>query len=116
MLLCHPDASEAGNLANLRGVPVGEAKITVVRLDPAQPDPYEAVHQARRQLAESKDADPKKITSGVVTDPVKLLELQKRRHLLPFSYSSPETTDLRFSVVPGANSFDIELFDRPKAK
>jgi hypothetical protein len=33
------------------------------------------------------------------------------RSLLPEKYADPKTTDLRFEVVPGDNSFNIELVD-----
>jgi hypothetical protein len=100
----------------ISGLPLGESRIAVVRLDPDQPDPAEALHGARQRMAEGKVADPKQIDPGVVTDPLQQNALQKKRHLLPLAYSSPETSGLRLKVMPGANTFDIQLLDQPKAR
>ena len=100
----------------VRNVPLGEAKITVVRIDPNQPDPYEAVNKTRKQLAQATDAAANTSMPSVLTDPVKLQELQKKRHTLPLFYSSPETSDLRFLVGAGANTFNIQLLDRPASQ
>jgi hypothetical protein len=100
----------------VESVPPGEAVITVVRLDPDQPDPYEALNKVRKQMLEKNVADPKQIDPHVVTDPVQLEAMWQKRHLLPFSYSSPGTTDLRFTVTPGVNTFHIDLHDHPPSK
>jgi hypothetical protein len=97
-------------------VPTGEAKIAVIRLDPNQPDPYDALNRARTLMLERKAAHPREIDPTVVTDPVQLEVMQRKRHLLPFVYSSPNTSDLRFRVAAGANTFDIKLQDRPNTK
>jgi hypothetical protein len=101
---------------HVSGVPLGEAAITIVRLDPSQPDPYEALNKVRRQMIERKVADPKEIDAGIVTDTAQLDALQKKRHLLPLAYSRTATSGLRFTVAAGSNSFDIELKENPKAK
>lgn len=95
------------------GVPVGEAQVIVVRLDPNQPDPNAAMQEARRLSAEKKlkSTDP-----TLVPDAVQLEALQKKRHLLPYHYASPETTDLRCTIAAGPNVFDVKLMDRAKAK
>ena len=97
----------------ITGVPPGEASVTVIRLDPDQPDPLDAIKQARKNSAENKttSADP----TGI-SDPRQLDLLQKNRHLLPYRYSALATTDLRCTVATGANSFDIELQDQPTSK
>jgi hypothetical protein len=100
----------------ISGIPPGEARIAVIRLDPNQPDPNDALNKARTQMLERKAAHPKDIDPAVVTDPVQLELLQQKRHLLPFIYSSPNTSELRFTVEPGANTFNIQLQDRPNSR
>ena len=100
----------------ISGVPPGAAKIAVLRLDPNQPDPYVALNKARTEMLARKAAHPREIDPSVVTDPAQLEFLQRKRHLLPFVYSSPNTSGLRFIVAAGANVFDIKLQDRPNAK
>lgn len=92
-------------------VPLGEARITVVHLDPAQPDPRDSLNQARKQSA---DGNTKRIAPSVVSDPIRLEAFQKKRHLLPYHYASLDTTDLRCQVLAGATKFDIRLVDQPK--
>jgi hypothetical protein len=104
-----------GGAYQIRDIPPGEAKVAVIRLDPNQPDPYDALNKARTQMLEGKGAHPREIDPTVVTDPVQLELLQRKRHLLPFVYSSPNTSDLRFTVEAGANTFDIKLQDRPNS-
>jgi hypothetical protein len=94
------------------GVPVGEARITVARLDPKRPDPYDALNRARQRMLETRAADLKSIDPSVVTDPVQLDLLQKQRHLLPFAYSRPESSGLRFTVAAGPNNCDLPLSDK----
>ena len=96
----------------IRGVPVGEARITVIRLDPEQPDPRDQVNQARKQSAENKS---NRIDPAVISDPIRLEVLQKKRHLLPYRYASLDTTDLRCQVLAGANTYDIKLLNQPKS-
>lgn len=102
---------QAGNY-QINGVLPGEAKITVDRLDAAQPDPRDALNQARKQSA---DNNSKRIDPAVVSDPIRLEALQKKRHLLPYFYASLDTTDLRCQVHAGANTYDIKLLDQPKS-
>jgi hypothetical protein len=97
-------------------IPPGNVKIAVIRMDPKLPDPYDALNKARAQMIERKAANPRQIDPAVVTDPMQLELLQRKRHLLPFVYSSPNTSDLRFTVSAGANTFDLNLQDRPKSK
>jgi hypothetical protein len=94
------------------GVPLGEARITVVRLDPQRPDPFETLNKARKRMLETKSADLKAVDPNVVTDPVQLEALQKQRHLLPYFYSLPETSTLRHTVVAGPNAVDLRLSDK----
>jgi hypothetical protein len=94
-------------------VPVGDARITVVRLDPKRPDPYEALNRARQRMIETGATDLKTIDPNIVTDAVQLDALQKQRHLLPFAYSRPEKSGLRFTVVAGPHTFDIPLSEKP---
>lgn len=100
----------------ISGVPPGEAKIAVIRLDSKQPDPYDALNKARVQMIERKAADPREINPDVITDPVQLELLQKKRHLLPFVYSSPNTSNLHLTIVAGANTFSIQLLERPTSE
>jgi hypothetical protein len=100
----------------INGLPMGESRIAVVRLDPDQPDPLDPLHSARQQMAEGNAASPRQTDSGVVTDPRQLSALQKKRHLLPFVYSSPNTSGLRLTVSSGVNTFDIQLLDDPKTR
>lgn len=96
------------------GVPPGEARVTVVRIDPSQPDPYEALTKARKQMLAKKLDDPRDVDAAVVTDTTKLEAQRKKRHLLPYRYSSADRTDLRFTVAAGAHRFDIELQPDPE--
>lgn len=98
------------------GVPLGEARITVLRLDPQRPDPYETLNLARKRMLETKSADLKAVDPNVVTDPVQLEALQKQRHLLPYFYSAPETSPLRHTVVTGPNAVDLRLSDKPSPR
>jgi hypothetical protein len=100
----------------INGLPLGESRVAVVRLDPDQPDPLDPLHSARQQMAEGNAAGPRQADPGVVTDPRQLGALQKKQHLLPFVYSSPNTSGLRLTVTPGANTFDIQLLDEPKTR
>jgi hypothetical protein len=93
----------------VEGVPVGPAVVTVVRLDPNQPDPYDALNKVRKEMTARKVADPKQIDPKVVTDAAELDAHAKKRHLLPLSYTAPQTSDLQFAVVGGANTYDIRL-------
>ena len=106
----------ANGVYKITGVPAGEAKIAVIRLDPNQPDPYDALNKARTQMLARKAGHPREIDPTVVTDPAQLDFLQRERHLLPFVYSAPNTSDLRFTVAAGANTFDIQLQDWPNSK
>src|SRR5689334_8955432 len=63
------------------GVPPGEARVTVVRLDPAQPDPYEALTKARKEMLSKKLDDPRDVNPSVVTDTARLEAQRKKRHL-----------------------------------
>jgi hypothetical protein len=85
----------------IQGVPAGEAIVTVIRLDPKQPDPYDTLAKVRHHMAEKSVTDAKKIAPNVVVDPQQLAFLQKKRHMLPVAYSVPETSDLR-CMVSGA--------------
>jgi hypothetical protein len=98
------------------GVPLGKARITVIRLDPRRPDPYESLNRARQRMLETKAADLKAVDPNVVTDPVQLDALQKQRHLLPFFYSTPETSTLRHTIVAGPNTLDLRLSDKPNPR
>jgi hypothetical protein len=62
-----------------------------------------------RKLGDPRDVDP-----DVVTDTQQLEALRKKRHLLPYRYSSADRSDLRYTVVPGRNHFDIELLADPE--
>jgi hypothetical protein len=97
----------------VKGVPQGEAIVTVSRLDPKVPDPYEAFNKVRMQMKEKKVNNPKEIDPKIVTDPVEMEAIQKKRHLLPLSYSSPDTSGLRCPVVGGTNTFNITLMENP---
>jgi hypothetical protein len=94
---------------DIPGIPPGLATVTVVRLDPAQADPYESVNRTRRQMVEKRISDPRQIDPNVITDAGQLDLLNKQRYLLPASYAAPETSGLRFAVSPGLNTFAIEL-------
>ena len=100
----------------ISGLTPGKVVVTVVRLDPSQPDPYEKLNQVRTQMAEKKTSDPKEIDPTIVTDTIQLDVLQKKRHLLPLSYSSPETSTLRFTIVPGPNTINIALLEKGRAE
>jgi hypothetical protein len=91
------------------GVPPGPAKVTVVRLDANQPDPYEALNKVRKEMVLKKVADPKQIDPKIVTDPAQLEALARKQHLLPLSYASAATTDLQLEVIAGPNTYPIEL-------
>ena len=97
----------------IKAVPLGEARIIVIRLDPALPDPREPLNQARKRSADNQisQMDP-----AIVSDPIRLEALQKKRHLLPVIYSSPNTSDLRYTVIAGTNTFDIQLQEIPSFK
>jgi hypothetical protein len=92
----------------LTGLPIGTAIVTVVRLDPRIPDPYQALNETRKQMAEKK-LDAKELGSGVVTDIGQLEALRRKRHLLPYFYAVPETSDLRCTVKRGNATFDIDI-------
>lgn len=96
----------------LTGISPGLAQVTVVRLDPSQPDPYVKLGQVRRHMIEKQSSDPKALDPDVVTDPLKLRALQKKQHLLPLAYATPATSDLRATIKPGANTFDIALQEK----
>lgn len=96
----------------VKGVPVGEARITVVRLDPTQPDPLETVKNARKQESEIKTCNG----PAPLPTPSQVEALQLKRHLLPSQYASLETTDLNCTVTSGENSCDITLHDRTPPK
>src|SRR5689334_13147759 len=49
-------------------IPPGEAIVTVFRLDPKQPDPYDTLAKARQQMMEKKVSDVRDIDRDVVTD------------------------------------------------
>ena len=51
----------------LTGLPIGTAIVTVVRLDPHMPDPYLALNETRKRMAEKK-LDAKELGQSVVTD------------------------------------------------
>jgi hypothetical protein len=93
----------------VEGVPVGPAIVTVVRLDPNQPDPYDALNKVRKEMTERKVTDPKQIDPKVVTDAAELDSLAKKRYLLPLAYAAPQTSSLHFQVAAGVNTYDIEL-------
>lgn len=101
-------------LYQVSGVSPGQAIITVVRLDANQLDPYEALNRVRKQMLEKSGTDPIEIDPKVVTDTLQLEALQKKRHLLPLVYSTEATSDLRFTVASGPNTFNIELHEGPK--
>lgn len=110
------EAAIENGVYHIDGIPPGEAKVAVIRLDPKQPDPYDALNKARTQMIEKKAAHPRDIDPTVATDPAQLELLQRKRFLLPFVYASPSTSNLRVTVAAGANTFDITLQDQPKAK
>ncbi len=93
----------------IHGLPAGEARVAVVRLDSKQPHPYAGLNSARKQTIDrqpAKDIDPR-----ILAEAAKVRELEKKQHLLPYAYSSPDTSKLRFTVSPGNNRFDIVLHD-----
>ena len=47
-----------------------------------------------------------------VLQPGGLQALQRKRHLLPYFYADATTSDLRFTVQPGANTYDIPLQEK----
>ncbi len=92
----------------IQSLPVGTATVTVFRLDPDLPDPRAPLRAARKTSAESGISVPAK---NVVSDPYRLETLEKKRHLLPYRYASPSTSNLRCTISGGPNTFDITLSD-----
>ena len=95
-------------------VPVGEAKIAVVRFDPQQADPYQALNNVRKTMIQGHVSDPRELDPQVVTDPWQLAALQEKRLLLPPAYGSPETSGLRCTVTAGTNTLNMQLQEKPK--
>jgi hypothetical protein len=108
----------AGKIENgryeIRGVPLGEAFVTVVSLDPNQLNPYDGLQASRKQMAEASKPGEKE--RDYVAEGAKLGKLHRKRHLIPIEYSATDTSDLHLTVTPGANNFNIDLQDRSAKK
>src|SRR4051794_2407773 len=63
---------------DVAGVPTGEARVTIVRLDPAQPDPNQALNDARKKVVQGQATDPREVDPKVVVDAGRLAELNKK--------------------------------------
>ena len=105
-------ASIENGAYEVKDLPQGEAIITVTRLDPNIPDPNERLLKLRKQMVEKQVSDPRELDPHIVTDAEGIEALQKKRHLLPYFYANTSTSDLRFVVEPGANTFDIHLQEK----
>ncbi len=93
----------------LTGLPLGKAQITVVRLDARQQDPYEELTRIRRRMSAGRLDGSKDSGTVFVTDQVQINALEKKRHLLPLMYASPETSGLRCTIIAGQNIVDLRL-------
>ena len=100
----------------IQGIPPGEAIVTIIRLDPKQPDPYKTLTKVRQHMAEKGGTDAREVDPNVVVDPQQLAFLQKKRHMLPVAYSVPETSDLRCMVSGDRSVCNIELSEKSPAR
>jgi hypothetical protein len=97
------------------GVALGEAVITVVRVDANVKDPSEALNELRK-LANEKgvtdDEGLRKLDTLGIMQPGVMEEMRRRRFLLPQFYSDTTTSDLRYTVQTGMNTYNIVMEEK----